>query len=340
MQVQTFTDTRPLMDTVAKCIGDAMHVDRIAILLRTGDVFRLQMATGVNPADVDFNEEIALSAGSETISALSRAKGPAPNLNLDSPQDWAVATTEAERTALRELGAEILIPLPGRTRLSGVLALGPKRSQEPYSRADRNLLQSVALHTGLAIENSELLHSLAAEAAHREGINREMEIAREVQERMFPQTLPAVAGLDYAGHCRPALGVGGDYYDFFELPIGPDGSRPLGIAIGDVSGKGISAALLMASLRASLRGMTRTPNEDLAAMMCEINQVVFEASAINRYATFFYAQYIQHDRSLTYVNAGLATRLFLIRPNNKSSNDAGFKVLRLEVCGPVDRSAA
>jgi sigma-B regulation protein RsbU (phosphoserine phosphatase) len=321
------------MDTVAKCIGDAMHVERIAILLRTGDVFRLQLATGVNPIGVDFGSEIALSAGSETITALSRAKGPAPNLRLDSPQDWAVAVTEAERAALHELGAEILIPLPGRSRLSGVLALGPKRSQEPYSRADRSLLQSVALHTGLAIENSELLHSLAAEAAHRERLNREMEIAREVQERMFPQTLPSVPGLDYAGHCRPALGVGGDYYDFFELPTNTDGSRPLGIAIGDVSGKGISAALLMASLRASLRGMTRTSNHDLAAMMREINLLVFEASAINRYATFFYAQYEPQTRLLSYVNAGHNAPV-LIRPT-AGGEGPQYDVLRLELSGPV-----
>jgi sigma-B regulation protein RsbU (phosphoserine phosphatase) len=332
-QVQNFTDTRPLMDTVAKCIGDAMHVDRIAILLRTGDVFRLQMTTGVNAANFDPGNEIALSAGSETINALSHAKGPAPNLRLDGPQDWAVAATEAERAALKELGAEILIPLPGRSRLSGVLALGPKRSEEPYSKADRNLLQSVALHTGLAIENSELLHSLAAEAAHRERINREMEIAREVQERMFPQTLPAVPGMDYAGHCRPALGVGGDYYDFFELPTSPDGSRPLGIAIGDVSGKGISAALLMASLRASLRGMTRTSNHDLAAMMREINLLVFEASAVNRYATFFYAQYDPRTRRLCYVNAGHNAPV-LIRPN-PGSGGPRYEALRLELSGPV-----
>jgi sigma-B regulation protein RsbU (phosphoserine phosphatase) len=332
-QVQTFTDTRPLMNTVAKCIGDAMHVDRIAILLRTGDTFRLQLATGIGTAGIDFGDDIALPAGSETITALSRAKGPTPNLRLDSPQDWAVAATETERAALKELGAEILIPLPGRSRLSGVLALGPKRSEEPYSKSDRSLLQSVALHTGLAIENSELLHSLAAEAAHRERINREMEIAREVQERMFPQTLPAVPGLDYAGHCRPALGVGGDYYDFFELPAAPDGSRPLAIAIGDVSGKGISAALLMASLRASLRGMTRTSNHDLAAMMREINLLVFEASAINRYATFFYAQFDPHARTLSYVNAGHNAPVIL-RPKT-GPEGLRYEVVRLELSGPV-----
>jgi sigma-B regulation protein RsbU (phosphoserine phosphatase) len=217
-------------------------------------------------------------------------------------------------------------------RLSGVLALGPKRSEEPYSRSDRSLLQSVALHTGLAIENSELLHSLAAEAALRERANREMEIAREVQERMFPQALPAVPGVDYAGYCRPALGVGGDYYDFFPLKEREDGSFQLGIAIGDVSGKGISAALLMSSLRASLRGMTRNAAGDLAVVMRDVNELVYDSSASNRYATFFYAQFDPRSRVLSYVNAGHNAPI-LIRPTSGSA--PGWEVLRLELGGPV-----
>jgi hypothetical protein len=89
-------------------------------------------------------------------------------------------------------------------------------------------------------------------------------IAREVQERLFPQGSPSTGGLDCAGHCRPAQGVGGDYYDFVPLPDGR-----LGIAVGDVSGKGIPAALLMAGLRASLRGQTLGGPADLAALMCQ-----------------------------------------------------------------------
>jgi sigma-B regulation protein RsbU (phosphoserine phosphatase) len=331
MQVQTFTDTKPLMETVAGCIAGAMHVDRIAILLRSGEVFRLQLATGIGPV-TDASADLILPAESETISALARAKGPSPNLRVDDPTEWAVATTPAEREALARLGAEILIPLPGRSRLSGVLALGPKRSEEPYSRSDRSLLQSVALHTGLAIENSELLHSLAAEAAMRERVNREMEIAREVQERMFPQTLPVLPGVDYAGHCRPALGVGGDYYDFFPLKDRGDGSFQLGIAIGDVSGKGISAALLMSSLRASLRGMTRTSQGDLAAVMRDVNELVFDSSASNRYATFFYAQYDPQSRLLAYVNAGHNAPIVIRR---SAATTTRWDVLRLELGGPV-----
>ena len=143
-------------------------------------------------------------------------KSPA-SVYLDNPDAWLLAATDAERAALRELGAEMLIPLRGRNRLLGVMALGPKRSEEPYSRTDRGLLQSVAMHTGLSIENSELMHSLAVEAGQRERINREIEVAREVQERFLPQSYPAIPGVELAGAYRPAQTVGGDYYDFIEM---------------------------------------------------------------------------------------------------------------------------
>jgi len=127
--------------------------------------------------------------------------------------------------------------------------------------------------------------------------------------------------LDYFGLCRPALGVGGDYYDFLMLP-----DNQLGIAIGDVSGKGIPAALLMASLRASLRGQTIEGANDLAALMGNVSKLVYESSSSNRYATFFYAQYDPATRILAYVNGG-HNPPFIFRKSGK--------VLKLETGGPV-----
>src|SRR5215471_6605337 len=107
-----------------------------------------------------------------------------------------------------------------------------------------------AAQTALAHEVARLTTAIGREMAQRERLNRELEIAREVQEHLFPQRLPPVQGLEYCGQCRPAREVGGDYYDFLELPDGR-----LGIAVGDVSGKGVGAALMMASLEASLRAL-------------------------------------------------------------------------------------
>ncbi len=332
-QAQGFTEIPSLVRTVSECISNALHVDRIAVLLRSGDTFRLQYALGVSAGG-----EVLLSGNSKTIANLDMVKSPA-NVYLDNPDSWLLAATDAERAALRELGAEMLIPLRGRNRLLGVMALGPKRSEEPYSRSDRGLLQSVAMHTGLSIENSELVRSLAVEAAQRERINREIEIAREVQERFLPQSYPVVLGVELAGACRPAQGVGGDYYDFIEMKsAGKDGAGTpsLGIAIGDISGKGISAALLMASLRASLRGLTRNPNGDLAAMMREVNALVYEASGSNRYATFFFAQLDPFSRQLTYVNAGHNAPALLRGKRVVHGEGSGCaEIIRLEAGGPV-----
>lgn len=155
--------------------------------------------------------------------------------------------------------------------------------------------------------------------AQREMMDREIEIAREVQQRLFPQTLPACATLEYAAHCRPARAVGGDYYDFLDLPDGR-----LGIAIADISGKGIPAALLMASLQASVRGNTYVASKSAAQLMAHVNHLVFEASPECSYATFCYGRYDPVTRELTYSNGGHNPPMIL----------RGSKVIRLENGGP------
>ena len=110
---------------------------------------------------------------------------------------------EVERQTLDDLGTELLLPLPGRNRLMGVMALGPKQSEAAYSKSDLHLLQVLATQTGMALEVSELAHSLAHEAAQRERVNREIEIAREVQERLFPQEMPTLPGASVAGTAAP-----------------------------------------------------------------------------------------------------------------------------------------
>jgi len=177
--------------------------------------------------------------------------------------------------------------------------------------------------TALALEVARLTTAIGREMAQRERLNRELEIAQEVQAHLFPQHLPPVAGLDYCGECRPAREIGGDYYDFLELPEGR-----LGIAIGDVSGKGIGAALLMASLEASLRALAAVKH-DLVDLIRQVNRLVCEASSSNRYATLFYAEYDPRTLQLSYINAGHNPPIVL----RYSAN--GCEVMRLETGGPV-----
>jgi phosphoserine phosphatase RsbU/P len=314
-QVRRFTDPEPLLKTVTKSVAETLHVPRVAVLLRGQDGFRLKEAIGFA-----LPNDVVLATHSSTVRKLAQ-RTSAVRLHREEADGWYLLASATEQEILEQLGAEILLPMAGRGKLMGFMTLGPKKSDAAYSRNDLALLEMVASQTGLALEVSELARSLAQEAAQRERAHREIEIAREVQERLFPQELPSINGATLAGMCRPALGVGGDYYDVIALEDGR-----IGLAIADVSGKGISAALLMASLRASLRGATLDAPQDLAVLMGKVSHLVYEASASNRYATFFFGTYDPGSGRLQYVNAGHNPPL-VMRENSQT--------LRLAAGGPV-----
>ncbi len=313
--VRTMVETKPLLETVSTRISESLHVPQITLLLKSGSNFHPAYALGYDVAPT-----IEFSENDKTFEKLKRNE--TLTIYQDDEESWINEEIESdEREKLQTLNSQLLLPIGAKNGLSGVISLSPKRSEEPYTPNDLRLLKSVAAQTGLALENSRLTEVIAYETGQKERLNRELEIAREVQERLFPQELPPTEGLDYIGACRPALGVGGDYYDFLELPEGN-----FGIAIGDVSGKGIGAALMMASLQASLRGQAIHCGSDLAALMKHINTLVYEASTSNRYATFFYAQLNLKSRKLIYVNAG-HNPPFVIRKSGE--------VLKLEEGGAV-----
>jgi phosphoserine phosphatase RsbU/P len=331
-QARTFTETEPLLRTVTERIGQTLHVNRISFLLRQGNLFRLRYAHGIPDAG-----DIFLADNSSTIRSLTIDRSP-KRVYRDRPDPWLALAAPGEVSVLDRLDAELLLPLQGRASLIGVMALGPKLSEEPYSRSDRQLLSSVSLQAGLAIESNTLVHNLAQESAGRQRINREIEIAREVQERLLPQIYPIVPGVEFAGFSRTAQEVGGDYYDFIPLENGR-----LGIAIGDVSGKGISAALLMASIRAALHGLTFAGTLDLARLMQGLNRIIYDSSTSNRFVTFFFAEYDPVTRTLGYVNAGHNAPVILRSPAPQLNSDgssvgraeAPCTVERLETGGPV-----
>ncbi len=313
-------DPKRLLETVSNRIAASLHVPRVAFLLDRGGQFQPAYALGFNGGapNVNFSEQTS------TVRTLKRLNAPS-KVYFDDPQSWVHGTSDGEQTALQRLETQVLLPVSLDSKMLGIISLSSKRSELPYSKADLQLLSAVAAQTGLALENAHLTESIRREIAQRERLDRELEIARDVQQRLFPQTLPVVNGLDFAGYCRPAQGVGGDYYDFIHLATGS-----LGIAVGDVSGKGIAAALMMASLQASLRGQTIKPCDTLSEMIHHINGLVYEASAASRYATFFYAQYDPSSRKLRYVNAGHNPPIL-----RRKKDDGSFDFLRLEEGGMV-----
>lgn len=189
------------------------------------------------------------------------------------------------------------------------------------SVADWNIAMRLVFLVAFVAVVAELKGALERERrAGEERLEREVRIAQEVQARLFPQKVPQSAGLDCHGVCRPARGVAGDYYDFLELDRGH-----LGVALGDVAGKGISAALLMASLQGALRSHASLSDDGPAQAARAINAQIHALTDSNRFATFFWAVFEESGRALTYVNAGHNPPMLLRR---------GGAVERLATGGP------
>jgi len=282
-----------LLETVCRKIADSLHVNRMVMFVRGRSGFQPAFALG------DENSS-SFPLDAPVVHRLEETRQP-QTVYLDDPDCWVNRELgdRPDRKLLEEMHSQLLLPVETRKELIGFLSLGPKRSEEPYSKSDLRLLRSVAAQTGMAIENTRLMATVADQVAQRERIQRELEIARDVQNRLFPQRLPVIEGVQLAGTCRPALSVGGDYYDYIALPGGD-----LGIAVGDVSGKGIPASILMAVLQTSVRGQAMAGVSDLSIFTNTVNRLVDEASMKTHFATLFYGHYDARTRVLRYVNAG------------------------------------
>ncbi|HKS96989.1 MAG TPA: PP2C family protein-serine/threonine phosphatase, partial [Terriglobia bacterium] len=153
---------------------------------------------------------------------------------------------------------------------------------------------------------------------------QELEIAKQVQARLFPQTLPSLPTLDYAGLCIQARLVGGDYYDFLNL-----GRERLGLVIGDVAGKGIAAALLMANLQANLRSQCAIALEEPQRFLRSVNRLFYDNTPDSTYATVFFAEYDATACRLRYANCGHLPALLLRRDHTLERLDSTCTVLGL-----------
>ena len=187
-------------------------------------------------------------------------------------------------------------------------------------------------HNSFALVSyDELSHAVELErraaAARLEAERRavqELEIARQVQARLFPQTLPALRTLEYAGTCIQARQVGGDYYDFLDL-----GRNRFGLVIGDIAGKGIAAALLMANLQANLRSQCALAFDQPQRFLTSVNELFYTNTAESAYATLFFAEYDDTSRNLRYANCGHLSALLLRDDTTLERLDSTCTVLGL-----------
>jgi sigma-B regulation protein RsbU (phosphoserine phosphatase) len=198
----------------------------------------------------------------------------------------------------------VTIAIEGKPR--GLLVVADKESRDgvgPFPAADRRTLGLFANQAAIALENARLHRA----ALDKERLEREMQLAAEIQSRLLPKQAPMLEGFSLAGWNRPARQVGGDYYDFLHLADGR-----LGLTVGDVSGKGVAAALLVSTLHSAVR-LLLDRIEVGPALLARLNQHILESSAPNRFITLLLAELDPASAVLRYVNAGHNPGLLLGR---------------------------
>ena len=293
-KTRTATDRAELAALLERHLNEALRPSSFAVYLETRNG-ELAAAAGRVPP------ELATLSGADPLLADLARRGRPWEVAAESP------STTGPAFPLSALKPDCLAPMLGRDgRLLGLLALGPRLSEEPYSSEDKRLLASVTNQAAMALESISLGEKIAERIEAERRAAQEMEFAREVQARLFPQKLPPLATLEYAGGCLQARQVGGDYYDFLELRPGR-----VALVLADIAGKGVSGALLMANLQANLRSQYALALDDLPRLLGSVNHLFYENTGESSYATLFFADYDDSSCRLRYVNCGHLPPLLL-----------------------------
>ncbi len=242
------------------------------------------------PAGQDGPPALDIAPDDPIVAFFLRAPGAVEvdEIELDSP---------AVR-ALRAAGIKLVVPLVSQGELIGLLNLGPRLSEQEYSADDRALLNNLATQAAPALRVAQLVRQQQAETQERERLDYEMRVARLIQQTLLPRTSPTLPGWQLARHYQPARAVGGDFYDFIELTDGR-----LVLIVGDVTDKGVPAALLMATVRSFLRSAAQR----LVApglVLRRANEHLCGDIPPNMFVTCLYAVLDPESGRLWYANAG------------------------------------
>ncbi len=241
-------------------------------------------ATDVVSVSIDIAESDPLMAYLQTV------PGPVEiaRLELDSP---------AVR-AMREAGVALVVPLVSQGELIGTLNLGPRLSEQDYSTDDRRLLTTLAAQAAPAIRVAQLVREQAREAIERERLEQEMHVATLIQQQFLPRVLPNLPHWQIAAYYGPARAVGGDFYDFIEMP----GGR-IGIAVGDVTDKGVPAALVMARTHSTLRAEA-SRSDSPGVILARANELLVPEMPPRMFVTCLFAILEPSTGKIVLANAG------------------------------------
>ena len=231
-------------------------------------------------------------APNDPLSAYLLSAGGAVDLErlkLDSPA----------LRSLREAGVRLIAPLAGQGELIGLLNLGPRRSEQEYTADDRRLLGDLAAQAAPAVRVAQLVRQQQIETQARERLEQELRVARVVQQTLLPKELPQLDGWQVAAYWQPAQAVSGDFYDFINLP---DGN--LGVVEADVTGKGVPAALVMASARGIFRVAAEQDPTSPGKVLAHVNELLCPDIPPSMFVTCLYGVLNPHTGRFIFANAG------------------------------------
>ncbi len=241
--------------------------------------------------------------------------------------DFSKNTTfKGKHSAVEKIHSILSVPLLCKGKLIGVLSLFNKKSNREFSKNDQRLLSIIASQSAQVIENARLYEQ---EKQLRQ-FEQELEMAQSIQNRLLPKESPKIAGIDLAGISYAAKEVGGDYFDFIEL-----GNGRWGIALGDVSGKGIPAALLMANLQATLRNQALN-HSSIVECVEKTNQFLYLNTESHKFATLFFGVLDSKTKDFNYVNAGHNFPFHLLKNGQFEQLEAGGLVMGLQPTSVYD----
>ena len=275
-----------ILSSVVNRIAGTMHVEKVAVGLCNG-------TEGCSVLSNDIPEELCKFSERPggVISLLISTHAPFSVAHLD--EDSRVSD-EDDRRKLQESGIVLMVPMFLQDRLIGSINVGPKMSGSVYSQEDMDLLSTVASQAAIAIENARLHRS----EIDKQKIAEQLKIAQRIQQGLLPKSNPRIDRLDIAGISIPAMTVGGDYYDYIELP----GNRLL-VAVGDVSGKGVSAALYMAKVQGMIRFAAQLYDSP-RSMLSAVNRLIYEGMERNAFITMILALFDLEKGTVVVCRAG------------------------------------
>jgi serine phosphatase RsbU (regulator of sigma subunit) len=253
--------------------------------------------------------EVEIAPNDPIVAYFASASGVVEidKLDLDSPA----------LRAMKAADIKVVVPLVSQGELIGLLNLGPRLSQQEYSADDRKLLNDLATQTAPAVQVAQLVRQQQRQAQERERIEQELRVARLIQQTLLPKHVPDLPGYQLAAYYQPAREVGGDFYDFLELD-----DDHLGLVVGDVTDKGVPAAIVMATTRTMLRASAQrldSPGEVLK----RVNDVIVRDIPPNMFITCLYAILDLTTGLLRYANAGHD-----LPYRRRTSNNGGAEELR------------